>query len=41
MFSKVSSNLNNNISNDNSGNIFDLEFDFEMCHSCYLCLWRK
>lgn len=37
MFSENSNNLNNNnILNDTSNNIF--EFDFAMCHGCYLYL---
>jgi hypothetical protein len=38
MFSDFKNTFNNNLSNDNSGNIMDIEFDFEMCHSCYLYL---
>ena len=39
MFSGISSNKN--ILNDNSSNIVNLEFDFAMCHSCWLCLYRN
>lgn len=39
MFTNFSDDLNNNIIlNDNSNNITNLEFDFAMCHSCYLYL---
>ena len=36
MFSHL--NSNNIILNDNSNNIINLEFDFALCHGCYLYL---